>query len=208
MKRIVAVCLTLVMLLSMTACGAQSGTVSEASVVGAWKCEIDYAQVVNSFIAENEVLSVSGASLDSAPVNVTYTFGEDGTVTCELDQQQFYAGLTELLTEILTPVIAALGGGMTIEEYMTSSNMNEEEMLYSLFSEELVKKMDNVLSFTGTYTVQGDQLSVTAGGHTSTAKIAVSGDTMTIDAPVGAANGEAQQAALKVLFPLTLTKVQ
>ncbi len=204
MKRVLAVLTALVMLFAMTACGAKE----TINLVGTWEGEIDYAGVVNSFVSENEVLSVSGATLDSAPVKVTYTFGEDGTASCTLDRQQFYAGLSVMLREILTPVIAAIGGGMTLEEYMATSKMSEEELLFSLFTEELVNRMENVLSFTGTYTLQHDELSVTANGDTSLTKVSVKRDTLTLEVPVGATiDNDIRKAAVQALFPLNLKKV-
>lgn len=203
MKRLVSCLAAVVLLLTMTACGAEN----DGSAVGTWEAEIDYAGVINAIVSQNEVLAASGATLDSAPVKVTYTFAEDGTASCVLDQEQLYAGLSVMFEEILTPVIAALGG-MTLEEYIANTKLSREEMLVSLFTEEVMTAIKNAVSFTGTYTVAGQRLTVTANNAQSRTAFTLDGDTLTLETPIGTTTAnDAQKDAVKALYPLSLKKV-
>ena len=203
MKRILSVVTAVVLLLTLTACG---GTQNDSAIVGEWQADIDYASVINTLISQNDVLAASGATLDGAPVKVTYTFGEDGTMSCALDREQLYKSLTTLFHEILTPVLSALGG-MTVDEYIAKADMTEEELLYSLFTDDVMKSIEGVLGFTGTYTMENGKLSVTAGGVTIDANVKLKGDTLTLSTPLSLTDNAAVQKVLeKMLFPLTLTK--
>ncbi|MBE6763473.1 MAG: hypothetical protein E7553_03835 [Ruminococcaceae bacterium] len=202
MKRCIAMLLAVVMLLTMTACGAKE----DVSVVGTWEAEIDYAKVINTCMAENEVLKVTGATAEKAPVKVTYVFEEDGIVSCTIDKEQLHAHLMVLFREILAP-IAALAG-KTIEEYVATAGQTDEELLISLFTEGVYKNITEALVFNGGYTVSGDKLTVTADGHTLQATVKREGDTLTLSAAVGTNTAtDAQAQAVQALFPAAFRKV-
>ncbi len=203
MKRVTAILMAVMMLLTMTACGAQS----DVAVVGKWQGDIDYAGVVNAFVAENDVLAASGATLDKAPIAATYTFLEDGTATCELDKTALNEQLMVLFKEILTPMMGMLGGS-SVEEYIAQSGQTDEELLRSLFTDETYDGIVRVLSFEGSYTAANGKLAVTASGHTAQSKVSLDGEKLTIASPVGTTTaGALQETAAKALFPLTLKKV-
>lgn len=205
MKRITAALTAIVMLLMLTACGTTAQ--GDVNVIGNWQGEIDYAGVVNAFVAENDVLAVSGATLDRAPIFVTYTFFEDGTATCELDQTALDGHLMVLFEEVMSPMMGMLGG-MTVEEYIANSGQTNEELLRSLFTDETYDGIVNVLEFSGDYTVKNGKLSVTANGNASQAKISLDGETLTVASPVGTTTAsDLQETAVKTLYPLTLKKV-
>ena len=203
MKRIIAILTAMVMLLMLTACGGKG----DANVVGKWQGEIDYAGIVNAFMAENDVLAVSGVTLDHAPVTVTYTFLEDGTATCELDQTALNDKMMVVLKEILAPMMGMLGG-TTVEEYIANSGQTNEELIRSLFTDETYDDIVKAVCFAGTYTVNSNKLTVTADGNTAMEKVVLSDDTLTLTAPfVWVTSSEAVQTAVKTLYPLTLKKV-
>ena len=205
MKRILTILTAIVMLLTLTACSTT--TQGDGNVVGNWQGEIDYAGVVNAFVAENDVLSVSGVTLDRAPITVTYTFLEDGTATCELDQTALDGHLMVLFKDVMSPMMGMLGG-TTVEEYIANSGQTDEELLRSLFTDETYGSIVSVLEFSGTYTAANGKLSVTVNGNASQAKISLDGETLTVSSPVGTTTAsDLQETAMKTLFPLTLKKV-
>ena len=203
MKRITVVLTAIAMLLMLTACGGEGAV----NVVGRWQGEIEYAGIVNAFMSENDVLAASGVTLDSAPLTVTYTFLEDGTATCEFDKTAFNDKLMVVLKEILTPMMGMLGG-TTVEEYIEKSGQTDEQLIRSLFTDEVYDGIVKTVAFEGTYTVKGDKLAVTVGGQTSQAKVSLDGGTLTLSSPVGVTTSSTlQETAMKALFPLTLKKV-
>ncbi len=202
MKRAIVILMAAMLLL--TACGTQSGDVN---VVGKWEGEIDYAGIVNAFMSENDVLAASGAALDGAPVTVTYTFLEDGTATCEIDKIALNDKLMAVFKEILTPMMGMLGG-TTVEEYIAGSGQTNEELIRSLFTDEVYDGIVNTVCFTGTYKTENGKLSVTAGDQTMQSKVSLDGDTLTLASPVGVTAASAlQETAVKAAFPLILKKV-
>ena len=204
MKRVTAVLTVLAMLLMMTACG---GTQSDVSVVGKWQGEVDYAGVVNAFMAENDVLAASGATLDGASVTATYTFLEDGTATCELDKTALNDKLMVVFKEILTPMMGMLGG-TSVDEYIAQSGQTNEELIRSLFTDAVYDSIVNAFRFEGTYEMKNGKLAVTVNGHTAQSKVTLDGETLTVASPVGTTTTSAlQETAVKALFPLTLKKV-
>ncbi len=203
MKRITAIVMAFAMLLIMTACGGEG----DVNVVGKWQGEMDYAGIVNAFMAGNDVLAASGVTLDSAPLTVTYTFSEDGKVTGELDTAALIEKLMVPFKEILTPMMSMLGG-TTVEEYIEKSGQTEEQLIRSLFTDEVYDGIVKTVAFEGTYTVKGDKLAVTVGGQTSQAKVSLDGGTLSVASPIGVTTASAlQETAMKALFPLTLKKV-
>ena len=203
MKRITVVLTAIAMLLMLTACGGEGAV----NVVGRWQGEIEYAGIVNAFMSENDVLAASGVTLDSAPLTVTYTFLEDGTATCEFDKTAFNDKLMVVLKEILTPMMGMLGG-TTVEEYIEKSGQTDEQLIRSLFTDEVYDGIVKTVAFEGTYTVKGDKLAVTVGGQTSQAKVSLDGGTLSVASPIGVTTASAlQETAMKALFPLTLKKV-
>ena len=203
MKRITAIVMAFSMLLIMTACGGEG----DVNVVGKWQGEMDYAGIVNAFMAGNDVLAASGVTLDSAPLTVTYTFSEDGKVTGELDTAALIEKLMVPFKEILTPMMSMLGG-TTVEEYIEKSGQTEEQLIRSLFTDEVYDGIVKTVAFEGTYTVKGDKLAVTVGGQTSQAKVSLDGGTLSVASPIGVTTASAlQETAMKALFPLTLKKV-
>ncbi len=208
MKQLMAVLTAAVLMLTMTACAfvPTKTPAGDDTLVGTWKGEIDYAGVINALMATDETLAASGVQSKAAPVGVTYVFDENGKVTCSLDRDTLYAALQDTAKEILAPMIEGLMG-QDIDTYLEQAGMAAEEMIKSLFPNGFVEQIENVFSFSGTYTLDGDVLSVEVDKHALKSTVELGDGTLTLKEPVGVnMESDAYQQAVSALYPLVLTK--
>lgn len=208
MKRVMAVCMAMVMMLAMTACAGEpsSKTPSTDTIVGVWEGTVDYAGVINSFLEQDEIFAASDAMATTAPVPLAYEFAEDGTVGCVVDREFLYTFLEAVGRVAAEPMIQALGG-MSYDEYLAMTGMTKEEMMKSVLTEELVDSIESVFRFKGTYKLNENKLTVTVGGITMESLVEMGDGTMTLESPIAAGlDNIIYQKALQALYPLVLTK--
>lgn len=135
MKRILALLLTLMMALSLTACGGDNN----ADLVGTWKWTCDITEEFQKGINE-------GAGMDvpvEAKVEMTFVlvFNEDGTFTLSVDKDALSASVQGYI-DAMVPVTVDLvyqqleGQGMSradIDEAMKAQGITVEEYVKQLF---------------------------------------------------------------------------
>lgn len=135
MKRILALLLTLMMALSLTACGGDTN----ADLVGTWKWTCDITEEFQKGINE-------GAGMDvpvEAKVEMTFVlvFNEDGTFTLSVDKDALSASVQGYI-DAMVPVTVDLvyqqleGQGMSradIDEAMKAQGITVEEYVKQLF---------------------------------------------------------------------------
>ena len=189
MKKCFAFLLTLVLTLSLTACGSES-----RQLVGAWHGSIlpGITQKLNSVVSE--ALGTEYTSEQEADLWLNAVFNKDGTFTISMDEDATAASLTGYM-EALRPTIVELcyqeaeKQGMTREEYdkaLEASDLTVEGLVDAILSafdiSALLGDLDSDI-IAGSYKAEKGRLYLSESGSNFTAEESVgytlSGSTMT-----------------------------
>lgn len=189
MKKCFTFLLTLVLTLSLTACGSAS-----KQLVGTWHGSIlpGITQKLNTVVSE--ALGTEYTSQQEADLWLNAVFNKDGTFTISLDADATAASLTDYI-EALRPTIAELcyqeaeKQGMTREEYdkaLEASDLTVEGLVDTILSafdiSALLGDLDSDI-IAGSYKAENGRLYLSESGSSFTAEESVgytlSGSTMT-----------------------------
>lgn len=224
-KRIGAVLLVLLMVLSMTACGG--GSNDNAQFVGTWTWNVDIGDMMDNAMAES-----LGMEVDVGEVNVpfTFTFNEDTSFTMAVDEAGMTASMEKLLENMKPIMVEAIyvqgeASDMSREEFdkalKESTGSTVEEMVDSLMVEinveDLMGDMDmEEASTSGYYEAKDGKLYLfEEKGKVDASEYAVytvEGNTITITELKGvdltdiAGLEDMGVTAEEVLLPMVLTK--
>ena len=136
MKKLTALLLTLVLALSLTACGSNESK----QLVGTWQCTVDITSQMDTEIGG--ALDAEYASETPMQMFLTAVFNDDGTFTMGVDTDATAASFTAYI-QALKPVIVELTyqeaekQGMTREEYdkaLDGSGLTVEGLVDSVLS--------------------------------------------------------------------------
>lgn len=189
MKKCFTFLLTLVLTLSLTACGSAS-----KQLVGTWHGSIlpGITQKLNTVVSE--ALGTEYTSQQEADLWLNAVFNKDGTFTISLDADATAASLTDYI-EALRPTIVELSyqeaekQGMTREEYdkaLEASGLTVEGLVDTILSafdiSALLGDLDSDI-IAGSYKAENGRLYLSESGSSFTAEESVgytlSGSTMT-----------------------------
>lgn len=136
MKKITAFLLTLVMALSLTACGSSESK----QLVGTWQCVVDITAQMDTEISD--ALDSEYASEVPMQMYLSAVFNDDGTFTMSMDAEATVASFTAYI-QALKPVIVELSyqeaekQGMSREEYdkaLAESDLTVDGLVDSVLS--------------------------------------------------------------------------
>ena len=136
MKKITAFLLTLVMALSLTACGSSESK----QLVGTWQCVVDITAQMDTEISD--ALDSEYASEVPMQMYLSAVFNDDGTFTMSMDAEANAASFTAYI-QALKPVIVELSyqeaekQGMSREEYdkaLAESDLTVDGLVDSILS--------------------------------------------------------------------------
>ncbi len=136
MKKITAFLLTLVMALSLTACGSSESK----QLVGTWQCVVDITAQMDTEISD--ALDSEYASEVPMQMYLSAVFNDDGTFTMSMDAGATAASFTAYI-QALKPVIVELSyqeaekQGMSREEYdkaLAESDLTVDGLVDSVLS--------------------------------------------------------------------------
>ena len=215
MKKITAMLLCLVLVLSLCACGAKE------NLVGTWKANIELADLMNKEIAASGDEAMAEAmNLESFQLPLILELREDGTCTMKVDPEAMAASADKLaadLTEGLKAYFVTMlqQQGLEVEdptEFLTTMGLDldalvaemkdqflSEETFAEFTMESKYKAEDGKIYFSddleseinadeyNTYTLKGDTLTLDVGN-------------MVIE--------EGQEDMAAYMFPMTLTRVK
>ena len=136
MKKITAFLLTLVMALSLTACGSSESK----QLVGTWQCVVDITAQMDTEMSD--ALDSEYASEVPMQMYLSAVFNDDGTFTMSMDAEATAASFTAYI-QSLKPVIVELSyqeaekQGMSREEYdkaLAESDLTVDGLVDSILS--------------------------------------------------------------------------
>lgn len=138
MKRILALLLTLMMALSLTACGGDNN----ADLVGTWKWTCDITEEFQKGVNE-------GAGMDvpvEAKVEMTFVlvFNEDGTFTLSVDKDALSASVQGYI-DAMVPVTVDLVYQQLEDQGMSRADIDEAMKAQGITVEEYVKQLFGAL---------------------------------------------------------------
>ena len=215
MKKITAMLLCLVLVLSLCACGAKE------NLVGTWKANIELADLMNKEIAASGDAAMAEAmNLESFQLPLILELREDGTCTMKVDPEAMAASTEKLATDLTEGLKAYFvtmleQQGLEVEdptEVLTTMGLDldalvaemkdqflSEDTFAEFTMESKYKAEDGKIYFSddleseinadeyNTYTLKGDTLTLDVGN-------------MVIE--------EGQEDMAAYMFPMTLTRVK
>ena len=133
MKKLLAILLAVMMLLSLTACG-KSGS-DEPTIVGSWKGSMDLSAIMAA-IYQIEIE-------DPIPFGMTFTFNADNTYSVAVDEESIDAFM-----DAVVDMVVGMMSSMYGEEFDLETMLAEEGMTMDEFTEEIMASvnMDSILS--------------------------------------------------------------
>lgn len=215
MKKIIALTLALVLVLSLCACGAKE------NLVGTWKANIELADLMNKEIAASGDEAMAEAmNLESFQLPLILELREDGTCTMKVDPEAMAASADKLATDLTeglkayfvtmleqqglevedpTEVLTAMGLDLDALVAEMKDQFLSEDTFAEFTMESKYKAEDGKIYFSddleseinadeyNTYTLKGDTLTLDVGN-------------MVIE--------EGQEDMAAYMFPMTLTRVK
>lgn len=132
MKKLLAILLAVMMLLSLTACG-KSGS-DEPTIVGSWKGSMDLSAIMAA-IYQIEIE-------DPIPFGMTFTFNADNTYSVAVDEESIDAFM-----DAVVDMVVGMMSSMYGEEFDLETMLAEEGMTMDEFTEEIMASvnMDSIL---------------------------------------------------------------
>lgn len=129
MKKLVALFLILVVILSLTACGKKD---KNSGIVGTWDCEID----MTDYFRESLELDAD-MEMEDIILVLSITFKSNGSLVAKLDQDS-YEEMLDIVTEVSWELVKeeAEEEGVTKDTY---AELIKESLDYDTFSEQFLQ---------------------------------------------------------------------
>lgn len=202
MKKLLAILLAVMMLLSLTACG-KSGS-DEPTIVGSWKGSMDLSAIMAS-IYQIEIE-------DPIPFGMTFTFNADNTYSVAVDEESLDAFM-----DAVVDMVVGMMSSMYGEEFDLETMLAEEGMTMDEFTEEIMASvnMDSILGSIaaqkayykyedGKFYTAKTKEALDAGDYDDCTYITLTGKTMTITDIEQ--DGEKMSEVMPDMFPMVFTR--
>lgn len=215
-KKLLALLLAMVMVLSMAACSDSEDKDGEETIVGTWQCEIDMSNYMNEYFASSGTGYEDYMKFEDLTVVVLMTFEEDGTAIGSLDessvdalaanlQQTFTDGMLKIVEEQLTQS----NPGMTLEEALEASGLSKDELLEQIGglidTDYMIESLMGSFTHEGDYTVDGDRL-YRYEDEEKYDVFELDGDTLTLLECGGSDSGD-DAVMVEEFYPMVFTRV-
>lgn len=204
---VIGMVLSLAMMLSLASCGDPA-----KPFIGTWEGEMDFTTVLEQMLAAEESLEGMEFQFDDAKIKLIFTFGEDGSMTMKIDEASLRALMENLVEDVIVQTLQAMQMEMTVDEYLSLTNMTMDEMVDSMFADGSMTESFKEMEQSGTFKVEGDKLYLIAEDETYDAGVytpfSFEGEALIMGVPVGETyENEEQQEMMESLFPMTFQKV-
>lgn len=165
MKRILALSLALLLLISLTGC------VETDPIVGTWTGEIDDANRINQLLEDTYGEEMAKYwKVETFPVTIQMTFRKDGTYSQTVDKETLQTSMDQLkqvlstgLTAFLEDLIAASNTDTTVEALMQQLNISVDDLMDSAFSDKTIGEVENEYTFEGNFKTEDGKLYTSTG---------------------------------------------
>lgn len=168
MKKISAV-LSIVLVLSMLLC--LTGCSSDADkLVGTWECELDLSEQLNDELASDPEVAEFVEIKDFTMV-IIMEFEDDGTYSMSVDEDALGETFESLKVDVAEGMAAYLenmaleemGVEMTADEIMELAGMNMDDLINSVFTEEMLDELVSGMEQEGNFEAKNGKLYTSAG---------------------------------------------
>lgn len=212
MKRILALSLALLLLISLAGCAEPD------PIVGTWTGEIDDANRINQLLKDTYGEEMAQYwQVDTFPVTIQMTFRRNGTYSQTVDNEKLNASMDQLkqvlsagLTAFLEDLIAASNTDITVDALMQQLNISVDDLMNSAFSEKTIGEVENEYTFEGKYKTEDGKLYTSTGPDINVDEnwyetYEISEDTLTLLALVCTLE---DQTVEQDRYPITLTRTK
>lgn len=210
MKRILALSLALLLLISLAGCAEPD------PIVGTWTGEIDDANRINQLLEDTYGTEMAQYwKVETFSVTIQMTFRRDGTYSQTVDNEKLNASMDQLkqvlsagLTAFLEDLIAASNTDITVDALMQQLNISVDDLMNSAFSEKTIGEVENEYTFEGKYKTEDGKLYTSTGPDINVDEnwyetYEISEDTLTLLALVCTLE---DQTVEQDRYPITLTR--
>lgn len=205
MKKILSLLLAAAML-AVFFCGCSS---QADPLIGSWTGQVDLAPRFNKQLEQADKELFPYWQTESFPMELTMTFRKDGTYTITVDRDKLNAALDALKQDMtdgfrryLADMIAVSDKDMTVDELLQSLNISIEGQIEAALGADTAEEILREFACEGNFEVRDGRLYTSAGKNFAVNKniyepFSLSGDTLTLMAPVGAADTGIHPIVLK-----------
>lgn len=196
MKKFISILLALILLVSMSACGASKNTIA-----GSWEGTMDLSTYIGLMM--QEILAID-ADLEPMELKMTFTFTKDGFFTCVIDEDSAAQVFDTMLRTMARNLPIA---GMTEDDVyaMLEEQMNVEDVVGSITD----SFVDCFYVYQEGYIYTGfDQDALTsdpAANSEMTWQVSINKDTMTVY-EINPSGEQSLGQRISGILPMTFTK--
>lgn len=207
MKKIIALSLCLILVLSLCACGAKE------DLTGKWTSTINMAQAFNDEIAASDPAMAEYLKLETVSIPLVLELKEDGTYTMSVDPVGMEASMTKLAEDMVAglesyfaAILAEQGLQMDVKEALAAMGIDLDALATELSAELTSQESLSTYNAEGNYKADNGKLHLTetldeAINPAIYNTYTLEGDTLTLD--VGT---EVLDESTAIMFPLVLTR--
>lgn len=208
MKKIIALSLCLVLVLSLCACGAKE------DLTGKWTTTINMAESYNAEMAAADPTMAEYMSLDSFNIPLVLELKADGTYTMAVDRDGMLTTATEAVAKIrsgmeayFSEILAQQGIEMDVNEALAVMGISMDELMEELTAEMDFDSLYDSMGGEGNWKAADGRFFMTdslddAAGIGEYNTYVLEGDTLTLD--VGTETVDEETA--KMMFPMVLKR--
>ena len=158
MKKMMALLLVLIMVLTMTACASD-----QEKIVGTWETEVEFAEVFNNTLGSHE--GAEYLKVESLKLKMILTFHEDDTYTMVADAASVDAAMDSLrqtlktgMEDYLMDTIAATGLNLELGDILHMLNTDLDALIDEVLTPELMEQMTQIMAAQGQYLAEEGKL--------------------------------------------------
>ena len=208
MKKIIALSLCLILVLSLCACGAKE------DLTGKWTTTINMAESYNAEMAAADPTMAEYMSLDSFNVPLVLELKADGTYTMTVEKEGLEAALSEVVGKLssgmeayFADLLAQQGIEMDVNEALAAMGISMDDLMAELTAELDADALYESMGGEGNWKAENGKFYMTedletAAGEGEYNTYVLEGDTLTLD--VGTETVDEETA--KLMFPMVLTR--